>query len=411
MNNIFEVYPALSCFAGALLTLVIAFSVSSHRSLISCKRTLIIIALEIFLAFMLLKTNFGNALLTQLIRATQAISDAAHEGIAFVFGSLGTPTAPWGFVFALHVLPIIIFFSALIAVLSHLGVINFFIQSLSYVVRPVLGTSSAETTNALAKSFLGPTEAQLLVRDYLFTISTAEMFAVMVSGLSMISASLFAVYVDMGIPGNHLIAANFMGIFGSLLFAKIIMPSDPKAAEVKFKSESIEESKPKNSIEALIRGTLEGLQLVLAIGALLISFMAVIALLNTIFIYIGSFFGITTFTFQDLMGYIFAPFGFLLGLPTAEAFAVSELIGIKLIANEMVAFAEVTGKHFSDRGLALATYAICGFANIACVGIVIGGISTIVPKRRSELSSLAGRALLAATLSNLFSAYIVGILL
>jgi CNT family concentrative nucleoside transporter len=201
-----------------------------------------------------------------------------------------------------------------------------------------------------------------------------------------------------------------MGIPGSLLFAKIIMPSQKKSHDLKVKT-SVQPQKASNLIEAIIQGTMDGLQLVLAIGALLLSFLALIAMLNMAFVAIGSFFGITNFTFQDLVGYLFSPFGFLMGVPTQEAINISELIGIKFLANEMVAFAEISGKHLSERGLALATYAICGFANIACVGIVIGGISTLAPDRRSELSALAWYSLLAATLSNLFSAYFVGIIL
>jgi CNT family concentrative nucleoside transporter len=410
MINIFAIYPAVSCIIGALLTLLIAYAVSFDRSEINYKNLFFILCFETILAFGLLKTNIGQILLAQIIRLTKTIGTSAHEGIVFLFGALGSQVEPWGFIFAFHVLPIIIFFSALVAVLSYLGIIDFCIRSISYVLRPLLGTSSAETACAVAKSFLGPTEAQLVIRDYLAVMSESELFAVMVSSLSMMSASLFAVYMEMGVPGSHLIAANFMGIPGSLLFAKIIMPSQKKSHDLKVKT-SVQPQKASNLIEAIIQGTMDGLQLVLAIGALLLSFLALIAMLNMAFVAIGSFFGITNFTFQDLVGYLFSPFGFLMGVPTQEAINISELIGIKFLANEMVAFAEISGKHLSERGLALATYAICGFANIACVGIVIGGISTLAPDRRSELSALAWYSLLAATLSNLFSAYFVGIIL
>ncbi len=410
MNNIFSVYPALSSLVGAVLTLSVAYIFSLKRKSISFKTVFLTIALELLLLLCLLKTPVGEQILYQLVAVTKVINTSAHEGIAFVFGALGTPTAPWGFVFAVHVLPVIIFFSALISALSYLGAVDVIIRIFSFFIRPLLGTSNPETASVVAKSFLGPTEAQLFIREYLPTMSESELFAVMVSGLSMISASLFAIYIEMGAPGNHLIAANLIGVPGSILFAKIIMPTvhtkqDAKTVDV----EPIIVRRPQNLIEAIIQGSLDGLQLVLAIGALLISFLALIALLNGIFVYTGSFFGITGFNFQDLIGYLFAPCGFLMGLPTYEAFQVSELIGIKFLANEMVAFGELAGKHLSERGLIMATYALCGFANIACVGIVVGGLSTLVPNRRSGLSALGWYALLAATLSNLFSAYLVGI--
>ncbi len=410
MVNIFSLYPAISCCGGALLTLFIAFLVSFNRPAISYRHTLTILITQIIMALGLLKTSFGQILLSQLIRLTNAISDAAQAGISFIFGALGTSIAPWGFIFAFHVLPIIIFFSAFIAALSYLGIIEGITRLIAFFVRPLFGASQSETACAVAKSFLGPTEAQLLIRDALFTASTSEMFAIMVSGLSMISASLFAIYMGMGIPGSHLIAANVMGISGSLLFAKIIMPTTTQTEEPSRVGVPLQE-RPANLIEAIIKGTLDGLQLVLAIAALLVSFLALLAILNQAFIFVGSFFGMTTVTFQDVISYIFAPFGFLMGVSTTEAFALSELIGIKFLANEMVAFAEVASKNLSDRGLILATYALCGFSNIACLGIVVGSISTLVPERRSELSGLAWYALLAATLSNLFSAYLVGIII
>ena len=339
MNNVFSVYPALSSLLGVFLTLLIAFVFSRKRKNISLRTVASALFFELALLFCLLKTAVGEVVLQQLVFLAQVINTAAQQGIAFVFGALGAPVAPWGFIFAVHVLPVIIFFSALISALSYLGVIDFIIRLFSFLVRPVLGTTSPETASAVAKSFLGPTEAQLFIRDYLPTMNESELFAVMVSGLSMISASVFVVYMEMGAPGNHLIAANLLGIPGSLLFAKIIMPAAKQNHEKK--AEAVEPAalrKSQNLIEAIIQGSLDGLQLVLAIGALLISFLALIALLNGLFVYLGSYVGINGITFQDFIGYLFAPCGFLMGLSDHEAFQVAELIGIKFLANEMVDF-------------------------------------------------------------------------
>lgn len=401
-------YPRFSCMIGAFLLIVLAYTISKNRKQISLRTIGLALVLELLILFCLLKTSVGGSILAQLVCLTQLIHECAQEGITFVFGALGSERAPWGFVFALHVLPIIIFFSALIAVLSYSGVIDVMTRIFSSVISFALGTTRAEAAGAVVKSFLGPTEQQLFIRDYLISMTESELFVLMVSGLSMVSASLFVVYIGLGAPGHHLITANLIGIPGALLFAKMLVPAVSSPGVSRATDDGVD--KPRNFVGAIIKGTLDGLQLVLAIGALLISFLAIIALLNHMFTYIGSFLGLT-FTFQDLVGYLFAPWGILMGLDTDEALKVSELIGIKFLANEMVAFAELTSKHLSERGLILATYALCGFANIATVGIVVGGLTTLIPTRRSEFSSLAWYALIAATLSNLFSAYLVGIFL
>ncbi|MBY0109495.1 MAG: hypothetical protein K2X90_00040 [Candidatus Babeliaceae bacterium] len=409
MVNIFSVYPALTSCFGAFFTLLCALLLSKEIRNISFKTVFMAISLEIGLLFCLLKTSIGDFILYELVAFTHSINAAAQQGIIFVFGALATNTAPWGFIFALHVLPLIIFFSAFISGLSFLGITDFIIRVFSLPLSFIVRTSRAETAAAIAKSFLGPTEAQLLIRDYLPTLSTAELFAIMVSGMSMIAASLFGVYMEMGAPGTHLITANLLGIPGSLLFAKIIMPDKHKQSKHEDDIGSVETPKPSTFVEAIIKGSLDGLQLVLAIGALLISFLALIELLNSIFMYAGSLLGTDELTFQSFVGYICAPWGFLTGLPTHEAFKVSELIGIKFLANEMVAFSKLSASNLSPRGLIIATYALCGFANIACMGIVLGGLGTLLPDRSSVLAQVSWRALAAATLSNLFSAYLVGI--
>ncbi len=409
MINIFSVYPALTACFGALFTLLCAVLLSKEIKSISIKTVFMAISLQIVLLLCLLKTSMGEFILYELVAFTKNVNAAAQHGITFVFGALGTNTPPWGFVFALHVLPLIIFFSALISGLSFLGVTDFIINLFSWPLCFVLRTSRPETAAAIGRIFLGPTEAQLLIRDYLPTLSTSELFAVMISGMSMITASLFAVYMEMGAPANHLITANLMGVSGSLLFAKIIMPSRYKHSKNENNIESLETPKSSTFVEAIIKGSLDGLQLVLAISALLISFLALIELLNNIFIYVSSLIGIDGFTFQSFIGYICAPWGFLTGLPTPEAFKISELIGIKFLANEMVAFSKLSASNLSPKGLVIATYALCGFANISCMGIVLGGLGTLWPDRRSLLAQISWRALAAATLSNLFSAYLVGI--
>ena len=418
MITFFSSHPTLSCFVGALLMLVLAVACSQNRARIPRRMVATLLGLQGVMLFFLLKTSFGQSILAGMVYTTTVINTAAQQGIKFVFGALGAAQEPWGFVFAFHVLPIIIFFSALIAALAYLGVIDLIINVLSVAIRPLVGTSKPETAAAIAKSFSGTTEQQLLIREYLPTMTDPELFAVMVTGLSTVSASLFALYIQLGAPAQHIIAANLIGVIGALLFAKIVVPpavTIPTAA-AKEAAESrtmapIIPHKPKNLIEALIHGTIDGMHLASVVGALLIAFLSLIALLNYLFVTVGSYVGSNGMTFQACVGYLCAPLGLLMGVPSAEAFQISELIGLRLLANEVVAFSALSEMLLSARGLVLATYALCSFANISTIGIVVGGLGTLIPARRSVLSAMGFKALFAATLANLFSAYLVGMVL
>lgn len=407
--NYFVLYPHLSCACGAALMLGAAYAASIDRKAIDWVQSLKIMAVYLAVALVMLKTTAGAWMLKGLTALAHGLGSATHEGAGFVFGRLSEPIEPWGLVFAFQVLPITIFFSGLVGLLSYLGVIEKIVNGVTRCVRPLLGTSSGETAGAIAKSFLGAVEAPLLIQGFLPGMTTSELFCVMVSCMSMIAASLFAVYMQLGVPGHHLIAANIISIFVAILFAKIMYPSRAKSVYKVTEKAAEMKKRPGNAIEAIIQGTMDGLQLALAIAAMLITFLALIAAVNLISAFFSHKLCLPTITVQELCGYLFAPLGYLFGFDTAQALVLSKLIGLNLVTNEMVAYIELTRSVLSERAVILATYALCGFANISIIGIVVGGISTLAPSRRAELSSLAVRALLAATLGNLFSAYVIGI--
>ncbi len=411
MVNIFSIYPVVSCSFGAALMLIIAFAFSLERKAISFIQIAKMLAIYLMVAVTILKTTVGDSLLNALIRMAYGMQEATQAGSLFVLGTLSENIQPWGFIFAFQVLPITIFFSAFVALLSYYGIIQALIKSLAYVIRPILGTTSSETACALGKSVLGATEAPLLVYNFLFSMSTSEIFSVMVSCMSMIAASLFAAYMQLGVSGSHLIAANIMGVFGALMFSKIIYPSKAHTKKTAGNDILPEAKRSTNVVEAVIKGTMDGLNITLAIAAMLISFLALIASFNFIFGFILSLVGLPIITIQQVGGYLLSPIGILFGLEYSEALKVSELIATKIVTNEMIAYVDMVKSGLSDRGLLVATYAICGFANISIVGIVVGALGSLMPARLKEMSSIAWHALLAATLSNLFSAYIVGIIL
>ena len=401
--------PQLLCFGGIALVITLAYALSVDRSAISWRYGLSRLLLLALWAVALVKTPFGAYLLAGLENVTMAIQHAAQQGISFVFGDLGSSQYVWGFVFAIQVLPIIIFFSALVSILTYLRVIQTVVYGIGTVLQPILGTTGPETACAIAKSFLGLMEGPLVVRAYFDRLNRSELFTIMTAALGMASASLIPVYISYGASAKHLIAANLMGIIAVIFIAKIIVPEEKvKAAEVKsFK----DDQEPSNMMDALLKGTGDGLTIVLNIAALLISFIALVALVNNLLFTMEQFVGLPRIGLQDIVGYFFWPFSYLFGVESADVFNLSRLLGVKVTTNEMLAFAEVATHQLSARALTLATYALCGFGNIAGMGIIVGGLGTLMPDKRALLSALSWRALIAATLANLLSAYIVGVIL
>ncbi len=407
------------CGIGAILAL--AFLFSNNKSQINVRLILTALVMQFLSAFFVLKTTLGTTLVRWVANFVAKLYAVADEGIMFVFGSLGVNQEPWGFVFAFKVLPIIVFFGALMSLLQHFGIVQRIVALASMLVRPVLGTSGAETLCVIANSFLGQTEAPLLVKKYISTMTDSEMLLVMVSGMGTISGAILVVYAAIGIPITHLLAASVMAIPATIIIAKILYPETKMPATAQG-IEVAEEEQTGNILDAVSQGTSDGLQLALNVGAMLISFIALIGLLNMILGFgaevINSFLAtvglsmrLPALTLQSILGVVFAPIGYFFGLQGREIWLAGQLIGMKVAVNEMLAYTQLVSLNLSDRAVSLLTYALCGFSNFSCIGIQIGGIGALAPSKRATLSRLGFRAVLGGMLANLLSAMVAGILL
>jgi len=406
---------------GIAVMVVIAYLFSNNRSKIDFKLVRNGLLLQASLAVFILKTSIGYAIFNGISTGISNLYRFAETGINFVFGNLANPAGPWGVVFAIRVLPIIIFFGAFTSLLFHLGIIQRFVAILTYVIRPILGTSGVETLCAVANSFLGQTEAPLLIKHYLKDVTKSEMMVVMTSGFATVSGSLLAVYASMGVPAIHMLAASVMAIPGSIVMSKILYP-ETETSKLANRSDAPVSSNAANVLDAISMGTSDGLFLALNVAAMLISFLGLIALTNSLLglvtnlsnyllPFVGSAYIFAPLNLNVIFSYVFAPISYLMGFAGTEALNVGNLLGIKITANEFIAFNTMLGMQMSYRTQAILAYALCSFANFSCIGIQIGGIGVLVPDKRVWLSQLGVRALFAATLANLTSALIAGLLI
>ncbi|MDA7581456.1 NupC/NupG family nucleoside CNT transporter [Luminiphilus sp.] len=357
-------------------------------------------------------TTWGNRALNAAADATGALLSYSRAGIDFMFGQLAAYDGPIGFIFAVNVLPVVVFFSAFIAVLYHLGIMMWIVRILGGGLRRCLGTSHAESMSAAANIFVGQAEAPLVVKPFIPRMTQSELFAIMVGGLSTIAGSVMAGYVALGIPLEYLVTASFMAAPGGLMMAKLI---EPEQAVPVVPDQDDQATTPRyvNIIDAAASGALDGLRMAAAIAAMLIAFVALIALVNGILQYFGAFVGFESITLEMILGVLLSPAAWLLGVPWADASTVGSLIGQKLILNEFVAyvaFSEVSDT-LSPISQAIVIFALCGFANLSSIAILLGGLGAIAPTRRDDISRLGVRALIAATLANLMSASLAGFFL
>lgn len=396
---------------GIVAILAIAFAFSSNRKAINLRVVGAAFALQVVIAIIVLYTNWGSLAIDKMSTGVQSIIDFSQAGIAMVFGPLADLDIV-GFSFAVKVLPVIIFFSALMSVLYHLRVMEWIVKLVGGFLHRVIGTGAVESMNAAANVFVGQTEAPLVVRPYLKGLTEAQMFCVMVSGLASIAGTVLAAYSMMGAEMRYLLAAAFMAAPGGLLMAKIIMPDDQVVRSNEPEKFVMEKSEHKNVILAAASGTTDGLRLAANIGAMLVAFVALIALVNGIVGWVGGLFGFEL-TLQMILGWIFSPLMYLLSVPWEEAQAAGALFGEKVILNEFVAFShlnEILGDA-SPRTYAITTFALCGFANLSSIAILLGGLGVLVPEKRDLIGQLGIKAVLAGSLSNLMSAALAGLLL
>lgn len=397
---------------GVIFLLVLGYSCSSNRKAISWRTVGGAFGIQVAFAVFVLATPWGQWSLGRLTEGVNALIGAGGEGIAFIFGDLANPGGTIGGVFAFFVLPVIIFFSALISVLYYLKIMQIIILVVGGGLRKVLGTSRAESFSAAANIFVGQTEAPLVIKPYLSRMTHSELFAVMVGGLASIAGSVLAGYQKMGADTGHLIAACFMAAPGGLLFAKLIIPETGKVIDGKLELADGDE-KPENVFDAAALGASSGLKLALNVGAMLLAFVGLIAVVNLFFGEVGGWFGDPDFSLEKLLGWIFAPVAYLIGINGGEIQQAGSLIGQKVVVNEFVAFGsfEAMKESLSPKTQGVVTFALCGFANLSSIAILLGGLGVMAPGRRKEIARMGLKAVFAATLANLMSATLAGLLL
>lgn len=415
---------------GMVFLLFLAFLLSTNRRAIRPRTVLGALAIQVAFGIIVLYWETGKRVLQAVSTGVQAIINSSREGIQFLFGAI---LPDQGLVFAFQVLPVIIFFASLTAVLYHWNILQWVVRIIGGALQKALGTSEAESMNATANIFVGQTEAPLVIRPYIDRMTNSELFAVMVGGLSTVAGSVLVGYSLLGARLEYLIAASFMAAPAALLMAKIVMPEteEPetlgKAAtevaetvtsdtEQEAASEEEVSENPlrhRNVIDAAAAGASDGLHLALNVGAMLVAFISLIALLNLILGAIGGLVGFEDITFQLILGYIFSPIMFIIGVPWNEAIDAGSFLGQKLILNEFVAFSNFGPQEgdFSEKTAAIITFALTGFANFGSLAILLGGLGGIAPSRRSQIAQFGIQAVLAGTLANLMSATIAGILI
>jgi len=402
---------------GIISLILIAIIFSSDRKAINLRTVGGAFAIQAAIAAFVILTPFGSTILQTVSSGVQAVIDSANDGIAFLFGGLVSGKmfevfGGGGFVFAFKVLPVIIFFAAFMGVLYHLGIMQLIIKIFGGALQKMLGTSRTESMSAAANVFVGQTEAPLVVKPYIKNMTQSELFAVMCGGLASVAGAVLVGYASLGVNLDYLIAASFMAAPGGLLMAKLLQPETEKVNNDIIAEEGEEaESKPVNVIDAAASGASSGLQLALNVGAMLIAFIALISLVNIMLGAFGGLFGLEALSLQQILGYLFAPIAFLIGIPWSEATAVGSLLGQKLVVNEFVAYIDFVGMKdsLSAHSQVIVTVALCGFANLSSMAILLGGLGVLAPSRRPDIARLGLKAVLAGTLSNFMSATLVGI--
>jgi len=411
--------PRLQPLVGLIVIMTIAYSLSTNRRAIDRRTVAWGLTLQVVFALLVLKTTLGQRVFQTMAAAINKLLGFAFVGSSLVFGPLGDRVlwprimtavfgeegARYGVLFAFMVLPTIIFIAALFAILYYFGVMQLVVRGFAVLMRRVMKASGAESLNVAASIFMGQTEAPLTIRPYLPRMTESELMTVMTSGMAHISGGIMAAYILFGIEAQHLLTAVIMTAPGTLMMAKIFVPETEVAETMGTVRLEIERTDV-NVIDAAGRGTSEGLALALNVGAMLISFMALIALLNALL-------GVVGLSLQQIFGWVFAPIAWSMGVPWQDAPTIGNLLGTRMASNEFIAYSQLGPMKpmLDPRSFTIATFALCGFANFSSIGIQIGGIGALAPTRRHDLARLGLRAMLAGTLANFITATIAGFLL
>ncbi len=421
--------PVMSFFGMAVLILI-ALLLSSNYRAINLRTVTGALILQMTMGALVLYVPLGRRILGSMSQGVANIIAYGNEGISFMFGGLASDRmfelfGSGGFIFAFRVLPVIVFFSSLIAVLYYLGIMQLMVRLLGGALHKLLGTSRTESLTATANIFVGQTEAPLVVRPYVATMTQSELFAVMSCGLASVAGSVLAGYAQMGVSLEYLIAASFMAAPGGLLFAKLMVPETEHTRDKEdIASLAAEHTAPANVIDAAASGAASGMQLALNVGAMLLAFTALIALLNGILGGVGNWLDYPQLSLELLLGWLFLPIAFLIGVPWHESMVAGSFIGQKIVVNEFVAFMNFSQYLQDDTAVkaagltvlsehtkAIISFALCGFANLSSVAVLLGGIGSMAPSRRHDIARFGIKAVIAGTLSNLMSATIAGFFL
>ncbi len=402
---------------GLVVMVSLAWAMSEHKKQVNLRVVWGGLLLQLVLAVFILKTSIGAAIFQTIGDFFTATLGFVDAGTSLVFGE-----EYLHHFFAFKVLPTIIFFSSLMSILYYLGIIQKVVEAFAWVMQRTLGTSGSETLAAAANIFVGQTEAPLMVRPYISSMTKSELMALMVGGFATIAGGVLVAYVGMGIDAGHLVAASVISAPAALLISKLMIPETAQSVTLGHVELTVEE-KHANVIDAATKGALDGMKLTLNVVAMLIAFLGLVALvdaaLGLVGEWTGALFGYNWhWSLAALFGYVFAPFAYLLGIPWVDCFYAGELLGKKMVLNEFIAYAQMmewsqpdSGVVLSERSTLILTYALCGFANFGSVGIQIGGIGGIAPERRAELAILGIRAMIGGTLAMMMTACIAGILI
>jgi CNT family concentrative nucleoside transporter len=398
----------LLSLVGLVVILGIAYLFSTDRKAIRGKTVFWGLVLQFLFALFVLKTTVGQVVFAWLGAKINRLLQFSFVGSEFLFGKLGLPGGGGdniGFIFAFQVLPTIIFIAALFAILYYLGVMQLVVKLFAQVMTRLMGASGAESLNVAASIFMGQTEAPLTIRPYLNNMTRSELMTVMTSGMAHISGGIMGAYIAFGVEAKHLLAAVIMTAPGTILLAKMLVPETEQPATAGTVRLVVPRTDA-NVIGAAARGTGEGLNLALNVGAMLISFLALVALVNALL-------GIFGLKLETLLGYVFGPMALIMGVPAKDALVVGNLLGTRTVLNELIAYSQLGPLKgtLDPRSFTIATYALCGFANFSSIGIQIGGIGALAPERRGDLAQLGFRALVAGTFANFMTACIAGLLL
>ncbi|MGA9668477.1 MAG: nucleoside transporter C-terminal domain-containing protein [Terracidiphilus sp.] len=408
---------------GILGVLIAAWLGSTDRKRIRWRTVAWGLGLQVTFAFLVLRFDYGQRAMTWAGGVVNNMLSATFAGTAVLFGQLGLPNSGAfgnllpphsGSVFAFQVLPTIIFISAFFAVLYHIGLMQIIIRAMAWVMLKTMRISGAESMNVAASIFMGQTEAPLTIRPFLSKATRSELMVIMTSGMAHVSGGIMAMYIAQGVEARHLLSAVIMTSPGTILVAKMLVPeTGVPATEGKVVIPKDELHKDENLIGAIARGTIDGGKLAFNVGIMLVSFLALVALLDSLLLWIHGGVPWVPGSLGQILGYVFAPVAWLIGVPWHDCLAIGNLLGTRMALNEVIAYIALGTQKatLNPRSFTIATFALCGFANLGSIGMQIGGIGALVPERRNDLAKLGVRAMLAGTMANLISASIAGMFL